>query len=249
MLGHIYKDIMVSKKTLLLTFLGFAFINSWILLIPVIDKQIINDFKAMPLIFNVMFMLMIAMTFYIGGMIEDSFILHDESKRWAYFVHSTEDGIKNTVGAKYILCLLFSMMTVFVCSFFNGLHIDLIDKELPNLQSIIIVIFFFQLFMRAISYPFIFAFGSKMGNNIKAITFLVIVAAGLIFLLFGDISAISDHSDEIWDKIFKLLTDIGSNWKLVLIQGIGCSAVCVLYYISYRISCKVYMKGVERFER
>lgn len=249
MLGLIYKDIIVNKKTFLLTLLGLAFFNSWIYLPIMLTDHFLDDMKAFPMLLQGMFLMMTVASFYIGGMIEDGFPAHDESKKWAYYIASTENGVKNFVGSKYMLCVLFTTVLTFFCICMNNICFDVLGEEAPAMENIIIPLFFVQLLFRAVSYPFIFAFGSKIGNNVKVVALLAIVAAFLIYLMFGDLSYISDHSDELWDKFFDLITNVGSSWKIMMWESILCFAVLPLYYLSYRISCKVYMKGVERFER
>lgn len=249
MLGLIYKDIVVNKKTFLLVLLGLTFFNLWIYIPISFDDDFLASMKAFPMMFQGMFLMMAVASFYIGGMIEDGFTAHDESKKWAYYIASTENGINNFVGSKYMLCVLFTTVLTFFCICMNNICYDVLGEDAPAMENIIIPLFFVQLFFRAVSYPFIFAFGSKMGNNVKVVALLAIVAAGLIYLMFGDLSYITDHSDELWEKFFNFISDMSSSWKIVMWESILCLAVLPLYYLSYKISCKVYMKGVERFER
>lgn len=249
MLGLIYKDIVANKKTFLLTLIGFIFLNTWLLVPSMVTDDFIDTLNSFPMLFQGMFVGTTIMTFYFGGMIEDSFMQHDESKKWAYFIYSTENGAKNLVGSKYMLSFIFSMATALFCICCNNLACDLLGDEIPNLQEFVLILFYVQLLLRSISYPFIFAYGTKHGSTVKLVAVLVIVAAGLAYLMFGDMSFFTEHGDEIWDKFFGLFTDIGESWKLSLALYGGCLVVPVIYWLSNKISCKVYMKGVENFER
>ena len=116
MLGVLYKDIKVGAKSMII-FLGLmAFLNG----ISVIPATLLGNSGVDVGVFSALFSISFAgMSFLSGGMIEDSIPAFDERKNWAYFITSTEDGIKNEVGSKYILAFLFSMATAFICIFFN----------------------------------------------------------------------------------------------------------------------------------
>lgn len=249
MLGLIYKDIIANKKTFLLMLIGFAAFNTWPFLPALVSEDFSSAMRSFPAMFQGLFLLMTISSFYLTGMIEDGFMVQDESRKWAYFIASTEDGVKRLVGSKYMLCVLLTMATGYTCILCNKMAFDLLGDEIPDLQIIIISLFYIQMICRAFSYPFIFAFGAKIGGSAKSVALLVIVAAGLTYLLFGDLSFITDHSDELWDKFFGLLTDMTQSWKISMALYIGCLVTPVIYWLSYKLSCKVYMKGVERFEK
>lgn len=242
MLGVLYKDIKVGAKSMLI-FLGLmVFLNG----VSAIPAKLLGNSGVDAGVFGLLFGITFAgMSFFSGGMMEDSIPAFDERKKWAYFISSTENGVKNEVGSKYILAFLFSMATAFICIFFNLLTAD-INGNSVSIADFVIILFFFQLLMRAFSYPFLFAFGSKVGNVVRLVTLLTIIFVVSIYLLFGDMSGFD--LDKFYDKLISLLTDLSQSWKLLWIEAIGMGIVPILYILSYKISCKVYLRGVENYE-
>ena len=244
MLGVLYKDLKVGAKSMII-FLGLmAFLNG----ISVIPATLLGNSGVDVGVFSALFSISFAgMSFLSGGMIEDSIPAFDERKKWAYFITSTEDGIKNEVGSKYILAFLFSMATAFICIFFNLLCIDLNSEDAVSISGFVLILFFYQLLVRAFSYPFLFAFGSKGGNVVRLVAMLVIIFVVSIYFLFGDISGFDP--DKIYDCLIDLLTDLSQSWKLLWIQVIGMGIAPVLYILSYKLSCKLYLRGVENYDK
>lgn len=244
MLGVLYKNIKCSMKSLLLWFGVMVFVNALSLVTLTIPDGSGVDGGAMAALFCMMFT---AMTFYVGGMMEDGVPAIDERKKWAFFIASNEDGIKKEVGSKYIYVLLCSMLTVIICTFFNMLLIDISGDESANITAMIILLFYVQLFVRAFSFPFLYAFGSKVGNAVRLMVLMIVVIAVSVYLLFGDLSGFD--LDSFYDYVLKLMTDMNESWKLMWIQAVCFMIVPVLYYFSYRISCKLYLRGVENYDK
>ena len=73
------------------------------------------------------------------------------------------------------------------------------------------------------------------------------MASAVVYGLFGDLSWIDLES--IWDKAFHLLKNMNDSTGLIWGQIVFFSAVAVMYYLSYRISCKFYLKGVEHYDK
>lgn len=244
MLGVMYKDLKVGAKSMII-FLGLmVFLNAatlTVLAIPEENGVLANVFCAL---FGISFS---AMSFFSGGMLEDGIPAFAEKKKWAYFISSTENGVKNEVGSKYILAFLFSMATAFICIFCNLLALDINSDNFISISGFVIILFFVQLLVRAFSFPFLFAFGSKVGNVVRLITMLIVIFAASVYFLFGDISGFD--LDGIYDRLISLMTDMNESHKLLWAQAIGLGIVPLLYILSYKLSCKVYLKGVENYDK
>ena len=248
MLGLLYKDLKIYRNTFLCLLGALLFSNGFIMLPMAIGTEEFKDaMDSMPSMFGMMCAGGMLISFYIAGMFQESLISGDEHKKWAYFITSTDDGIKRIVGSKYIIIVIYSMMTAFMCSFMNRLCADIIGKEAPDNSSLILLLIFVQLMFSAFSIPFLFAFGSKYGNTVRLTAVITVIIAGLIYGLFGDLSII--NMDKMWDWFMNTLTDLGESWKLVLGQVIFFGIVIVMYIGSYKLSCRFYLKGVEHYDK
>ncbi len=248
MLGFLYKDLKVCKGTFIALLIALMISNGFILLPYFAGAEEFTDtMNDSPQFWVMMCIFAVGISFYVGGMLQESLISVDERKKWAYFVVSTEDGIKREVGSKYIMMILYSMMTAFVCVFMNALTSDIVGGDVPPTMGLIMVLFFVQLMLRAISVPFIIAFSSKYGNTVRLSIFIAVMVSAVVYGLFGDLSWIDLES--IWDKAFQLLKNMNDSTGLIWGQIVFFSAVAVLYYLSYRISCKFYLKGVEHYDK
>lgn len=243
MYGLLYKDTIVLRKNFLPTMLGVGFMQ-FLHFVGVMGEPDV-DIKS---IYKLMSLFAILCTFYIMGMFEQGIFDPDERKKWAYYVTSTEGGVKAQVGEKYILMYLLSMGTMVFCNTMNAIAIDVTKDKAVSMMGISIALFFIQMFLRAIDIPFMIAFGSKKGNMLHGamlVAGLFIVAA---YLLFGDLSFFGNSMDGFWDRIFELMS-VGNNVKVLIVLLICALAVLPLYYLSYCISCKYYLKGVDGYDK
>ena len=186
-------------------------------------------------------------TFLIGGVFQDSIFNDDERKKWAYFVTSTPTGIKGQIGSKYLIALLWSMLTVTMLILLNNFAMDG-NEELADGTVVFIGFFYIQLIMRSIEFPLMARFGSKIGKSMKIIIIGVIAFITFVYVLFGDTSPF-ENLDNFWDNIFKAMADPEKMKKAMLWFSILTAAVIPIYYLSYRLAVKWYLKGVESYEK
>jgi len=187
------------------------------------------------------------MAFLVGGTFEVTMFKDDERRKWAYYTASTPDGIKRQIGAKYIVTLFFAMATVTMLTLVNSFAYDG-NHDIAIATSLYMVLFYVQLFMRSLEYPLIVRFGGKMGNVVKMVLIAAVVLGGAVYLLFGDLSPFADMSS-FWDRLFEALEDSEAAGKIALGTGIAVVGITVLYYLSYRLSVKWYLKGVDHYAK
>jgi hypothetical protein len=93
--------------------------------------------------------------------------------------------------------------------------------------------------------PFLVRYGSKSGKQVKLLVLFGVVFLIIVYLLFGPLP----DSNTIFDTIVNWFS---SNDKLSgVLLGIAAILpymILALYYISYRISCQLYQRGVETYE-
>ncbi|MBQ8966488.1 ABC-2 transporter permease [Ruminococcus sp.] len=249
MLGYIYSNFKSCKGTFF-ALMGVLFFANCFIFVPYFAGSEVytaakssegSSFLFMMCIFTV------ALSFYVGGIVQEGLLAADERKKWAYFVVSTEDGIKKQVGSKYILMLLYSVTISFVCIFMNALTADILGEDVPPTSGLILLLFFVQLLIRAINAPFIFAFSSKYGNTVRLAALLIVSAIALVYGLFGDLSII--NMDTMWKKLFKAIEKLSESETAIWAQTAFFGVVIVLYFLSYKLSCKFYLKGAEHYDK
>lgn len=198
----------------------------------------------------------IAIPFFLTGVLQTMDFRTDETKKWGYFTASHPKGIKGAFYAKYVVIFLMSLITMVSIGYTDQL-LCLIDhlvagtprEEMMSIGSFAMFVVFIQIFLRSIDLPFAFRFGQKRGNSIKAFILLGIMLGFIIYILFGPLP---ESPEVIANAIY--------DWSVRLMNGglnefFYCSAAAFLwitiigYYVSYRISCKVFMKGVEQYDK
>lgn len=205
-----------------------------------------ESFAAYMMIIKLVFT---AAIFFIAGISQSIFFESDEKKKWAYFVASTPESVAGTLYTKYV--------AVFMVTWLGFIYCFVVDyafcafSEDSSVVSIAMILIYGQIFLRAIEIPFWVRFGTKRGSMVKAAFVLVIIFAAIIYALFGDLSIFSSE-ESLMDKIIGFVTKFIEgdvpDW-VVLVQGFFPFAAAALYYLSYKISCKLYLKGVEEFDK
>jgi len=183
-------------------------------------------------------------SFLVAGGLQTMVLRGDDRKLWGYWITSTSDGYKGFLRVKYEM--IFGMVVLFMFSLqmFDGLicaaATDIGITEIRELSNISVPLIFAQLLLRAIDIPFTLRYGNKKGTLIKLIYSLVfiIIISAMILTNFCNFSVVLFETGE---KLFS-----GDNLSLVF--GVFNVSVLVIYYMSYRISCSIYLKGVEQYD-
>lgn len=244
MTGLLYKTIRTNWGKILGFFIGCMFYpTAFALLFH--DPKNMEDLEGEVTI--MMWGFTALMTFLIGGVFQDSIFNDDERKKWAYFVTSTPTGIKGQIGSKYLIALLWSMLTVTMLMLLNSFAKDG-NEELADGTVVFIGFFYIQLLMRSIEFPLMARFGSKMGKTMKIVIVGAIAFIAFVYILFGDTSSFK-NLDAFWDSLFKAMADPEKMKKAALWFSIITAAVIPIYYLSYRLSVRWYLKGVESYEK
>lgn len=244
MTGLLYKLIRTNWVKILLFFLGSLFYPFMFALIFRSDDMKDDLTSGISIM---LWAFMAFMAFLIGGFCEDSIFNDDERKKWAYFVASTPTGIKGQIGAKYLFTLCYSMLTVTALILCCGFARDG-SRELADGSVIFIGFFYIQLTMRAIEFPLMARFGSKIGKSMKIIIIGIAAFIFFAYMLFGDTSAFADM-DTFFDRLLAALADENKVKRMTLWFSIITLAVIPIYYLSYRLAVKWYMKGVESYAK
>ena len=190
-----------------------------------------------------------AVMFFLTGSIQTVLFESDERKKWAYFVASTPECVEGVLWRKYTAVFMLTGICFIYCFIVDSVFCFFAPDS--SVIVLAIQIIYVQMFLRAIEIPFWVRFGTKRGSMVKAAFVLVIIFAGIIYALFGDLSIFSS-SESLMDKIMgfvdKFMEGDVPDW-VFLVQGIFPFAAAAMYYFSYKISCRLYLKGVEEFDK
>lgn len=259
MAGMLYREWVLNKKNLLLVFVSEIIVSFIMMFLPIIFlddtapflkeaengeiAEVVYDELLQPLT-AVTSAFVYVILFLITGATANVFE-EDESKKWAFFITSTPETHVGQIREKYIFTLLMYVavylwcnITAYFTAVFNGTASILLA----------FVMFCVMLIAHAIEFPFLVRFGSKAGAQLKTTLLIAVMVVAFEYIFFGDLS-IFGSPEAIADFIVKL-SDSGalSDITLVLMAILPYFAVG-LYYLSYKISCKLYLKGAEEYER
>ncbi len=240
MKGYLYKEWKQNRILFLLTvivaicvaFMPILLIMAWE---NVVSKEVFLVFSYKGILFQI---LCVALGFMGTLGVQGLTLRDDERRSWGYFVASNPKGIKGYILAKYVMIALLSVVffTVSaVCDFIFTLIAKTVGGiDIPTITETLAYLMMIQVLIQAVEIPFSIRFGVKKGNTIKNILFLsIIVIFILIFIL---------NPEGVADFCSRIETD----WKLpVFGKWVLPVASVIVYMLSYLISCKLYLKGVN----
>ena len=240
MLGLIYKDLCLLKKDLLINGIIIVLVIIAATCVPYGASQELREL-GMHVMAPAYLLICIAFGSFVYAV---KLIELDEKKRWSSFVISGPLGYKQLILSKYFLAMALCWIPVVVHAFGEVIGL-FIPNTISGLTGITVTGFYFIILYCAVEFPFQFRYGSKNGVKYKAGLFLLLFYLGMIYLLFGP----PIDSNEIIDYLFKLAKGEAQLPKWMQYTGVLLPYVAMgAYYISYKISCMVYLKGVERYE-
>ena len=248
MLGLLYKDIKVNRSNLLITMAVVLFFS----ITPIAGDMLSGKDAGAgdgSRIYYFIYFFLYGMSFIIVGMMASNLLSGDERKKWGYFTASVPGGIKKQVASCYILVFLSIVLTLGYTVIANFLTRKLLSETVPDVSGMMALIALVVLFFRAIELPFFFAFGSKTGSFVKTLLVVLLILFVSIYFMFADLSWLGSE-DSVMEGLFKFIEkldirhilSLGTFGRLILLAVPG-------YIVSWGISTKVYLKGVERFEK
>ncbi|MGN1415812.1 MAG: ABC-2 transporter permease [Oscillospiraceae bacterium] len=239
MAGLLYKELIINKKSLLI-YLGTVLLISFGVIVNMTGDDIDPEKGAgiVPLFYF--------MIFFFTGMFQPNLFEPDESKKWSYFVTSTPAMARGQVYSKYMAGFLMSLFAMLWCQVLD-MAVTFILGAQSMAMSAVYIFFYAQLFLRAVEYPFIVRFGSKIGSTYKMASFFLVIFIVFVYLLFGDLSMLDMNN--IFDTIYGILDGSIFSDNVLFVISLCPYLAIASYYLSYRLSCKFYLKGAESFER
>ena len=265
MTGLVYKELRQNRATLwmaalaapamLLMMMGFIAIPN------IAGKESYTDMFAEmaakgDLPFSMLHFYTAFTPFLVAGFAALTIFNQDETKKWGYFTASHPKGIRSAIYAKYLIVFLLSAvvlvsvnLTEMVILLLEHLILGTAREDLASYSNVYAIVLFIQLFLRMFDIPFIIRFGRKRGEKIKVTMFSGGFIAFLVYLLFGPLPG---KAADFFVKIYEWYTNfISGKAQEVSYIILACFLWLTIigYNISYRISCKLFMKGVEQYDK
>lgn len=240
MTGLLYKELVLNKKNLLYMALGELLLSS-VMILPIFMK---DEFAGSELVITSLSTILFFMMFLVYGMLTAGLFERDETKKWAYFISASPLTQEGQIKAKYLFTLLLYAALLLWCYFL--MIFSAVFGCTLNLMAAFDMLWL-MLLVNAIEFPFLVRFGSKIGNHVKTALIAFVTLTAFEYLLFGDTSALSDP-----DKLFMSfdkLSDASSMSDTAMILAAAIPYLsAALYYLSCRISCRLYLKGAEEYD-
>lgn len=250
MLGLIYKDFLIMKKEILSNLLSVVL---WTLPMFFPWQKMMEDNGMMTETINGETMTFVLVplvsyffTFIVLSGIQSNIFACDEKKMYSAFISSTPLTAKGQVLSKYYETLLISFIGV-ILGMFCDMISSLVHGEIGSAMTIYLSMFFVQIFLRAIDMPFIIRFGQKYGKNVKLIIIAVVAFGAIVYGLFGKLPD-TDGGSLIDAVLLWFVT--GNNLSTMMLGFVAIFPYVAFgaFYLSYRISVKMYRKGAENYE-
>ena len=181
--------------------------------------------------------------FLAAGALQMLVLRGDDRKLWGYWITASADGYRGFLRVKYEM--IFAMIVLFLFTLqcvdrgYCAAAADMGMTEVGEISGIAVLLCFVQILLRAIDIPFVYRFGSKKGSLIKLICLIVLAIILLAMLILNT---------ERFDTIIEMGKKVFSVQNSSLILSVGLMICLSLYYLSYRITCRLYLKGVEQYD-
>ena len=243
MTGLIYKEWRQNRLYIILT--AFCGVAAGFIPIP----MILLDGKGLQSLSEEHGMIVRAIALLLGflgtGALQNLAVRGDDRKAWSVFIASSPEGADGFLRIKYEMIFAMSVLTVAFCllseQLLGAVMFDVTGKALPSLSGVYMTLVFLQLLLRATDLPFIIRFGDKRGGMIKMIAIVLLFIALTVVIMINP-----------GDMAVKLANWIESGFDgdvVSFVIGIFPFAAIGAYFLSYRISCRIYMKGAEQYDK
>ncbi|MBR4085953.1 MAG: ABC-2 transporter permease [Lachnospiraceae bacterium] len=240
MLGLIYKDLCLLKKHIFFVGVISVLLIIAATCIPYAAFPNLVEF-GMHAVLPAYFLIVLPLEF---TMVPQVLVEIDEKRGWSGFVMSAPINYKQQILSRYFLTMAMCWMLV-VVHVFGEIIGMLIPGTVSGFLGISVNGFYIVILYMALEFPFDFRYGAKNGIKYKMGVILLLFYVLMIYLLFGP----KLDSNEIIDYLFKLARGEAQLPKWMQYAGVFLPYVAMgAYYISYKISCRVYLKGVEQYE-
>lgn len=197
--------------------------------------------EAAPEALCMMLSLCYIVALLLGSILSSEFFSKDEKRPWCNFAFSLPQTEKGQVAVKYYAVLILHLMILCFCFVTDVIVVAIYGNAVASGITVAVVFFSMRMLVHAIGIPFMLRFGATTGINVEASCFGITLMLIGIYALFGDVSFL--FQDNIKDALLSFVTSGNVMWILALLPYVA----GVAYYLSYRVSLKVYRKGAESY--
>lgn len=254
MRGLVYKDLYLAKSKILAGFLTILVL----IVCMYIVYAIVGDKGMLPAEPAAM-VTDITIVMYVGALSYGYILKTETKKQWGFYGLSLPGSARLIVGAKYMTVFIM-YFTAYIMCVLNDVLIGLFFGKPVDMSIVFLIFMLFQMFINAVEMPLAFRFGLDKAAGIRILITCVLVILITIYLLFGNIEWLmaedgmvktiirvfneNMNAEAVSDEVQRFIR------KLTYVNYIEMAAfthlMVLAYYISYRISCKVFRKGVLR---
>ena len=250
--GFLYKELRQNMRSIcaviILPLFLLVFITGCLALVSLNGKYSGDGWIVRTLTSTVFRIVSIAIGYLITSSLLLSVFHGDDKKLWAYFIACVPNGVNKFLYTKYVLsfamCGLFLVSSYVADTLTATIRWFAFGEEILSFTGILIMIFFALILQNSFSIPMMLRFGEKKGSIINVIIILCLAVAALLILSF--------IPTEIQDKVFAWLAGFmtGDHGDLtMLLLGIFPAFSVGAYILSYKVSCKIFMKGVNEYDK
>ncbi len=250
MYGFLYRNFRVMRQMLVL----FSFVILFTVFMPIFgalvwEAEELNDMMEYHMPCMLSYFVLMMLSYFMNDELHKA----DEKRLPIYFAVASPAGVKGYVKSKYICTLLLPFISMNICLIADIIAAAILDlrsdvTETPSFMGIYTGLFMMIIFLNAIELPFMIRFSVKKGANVKAVIFIGILAAAGIYFLFGDISMFGTM-EEFMQFLLDVMNGKRGGTTLFAISALMPLVTLGSYYLSYLLSCKLYLKGVEQLEQ
>ena len=184
--------------------------------------------------------------------LKGNLLLADQNKRSRHYLMASPLSIKGCVAAKYYECAIVSLFGFLYLTIFELVTVAL-TRQLADHSLMFMCLVFLGLFLSALAIPFYVLLG-RNGMHIKTALILLLLFLALLYGLFGDITPFLGR-ETFADRMQKAVLSsdneaflswiVGVDYPRLLLLTLTPHLILLLYYVSYRITCMLYRRGVE----
>ncbi len=242
MSGLLYKNFYVNRASFIFSLITQAVCSLVIILLLIFTSgRELNEDVVRETIF------VFTLVYYLGSMLpamaSGEVFRTDEGKPAYAFVMSSPAGAKGHVESKYYYILIVNLAILFM-GFLTDVFSTAMTGGMISLTLVLVLIFCWRLLVSSVEIPFMIRFGSDHGMQIKGAVVASVLMLGVIYFLFGDISWMLDAEDPI-----KGIMDMLQNGNTVFFIGMFPFISAAAYYLSCKLSVRIFRKGAENYEQ
>ncbi len=249
MYGFLYRDLRVARPMMIATAVMLVYTS----LAPIFGALNLSSGNEELTGYNLICLISYGMNMFFAFMVQGEMHKGDEKRLPVCFAIASPAGVKGYVKSKYLSNLILPFGLMCISLFTDLIAAAIVDVRTEEVEptsfiSMIMMLFLVTILLNSIELPFMMRFGVKKGANLKAGIFISIIAIAGIYFLFGDISMFGSM-DDFMQFLLDVMNGKRGGTTMLAVSALLPLVTLGLYYLSYLLSCKLYLKGVEQLEQ